>query len=250
MSFDVIDRIRLIQRSNCSCPAGELKQEEAATQATYQEWHSQAEMLLNRAGLSHGRYAAARFGNWDPKRHKADALRVFNAVRDYVDTVAKNGPNWLYLHGDYGLGKTHLAVAAVREIAARKLWQPHIIVWPEICQLTKESWRGGGGYSAPSEGAMWASARGAVVLVIDDLDKTHTTGWAMGKLYALINNRYDRQMPTIITANRSIPLIRKVWEKSKDDQVRDTGAAVLSRIGGQLMSLIKFEGEDQRWATE
>ena len=241
---EIVERIRLFKRPHCSCPAGRLKQQEAATLANYQEWQRQAEMLLDQAGLSRGRYEAARFSSWDPKRHEADALRVFDAVKDYTKIVTEGGQNWLYLHGGFGLGKTHLAVAAVREIAATRLWKPHVTVWPELCQLTQESWGGSG----ESEGAMWARARGAKILLLDDLDKTDTSKWAMGKLYALINNRYERQMPTIITANRSIERLRKIWKSSPDEHVRDTGGAVMSRIGGQFVASVEFKGEDQRWA--
>ena len=216
----------------------------AAQQADFIEHKRRAEVLLMQAGLSVGRYENFRLSNWDPKRQGGDALRVFDAVQDYIAAVVERGRNWLYLHGDYGLGKTHLAVATIRKIAGDRLWRPHIIVWPELCGLTQEGW----GSKSGAEGAMWGAARAARILLIDDLDKTQTSPWAMSKLYSLINGRCDRRLPTIITANRSIMQLREVWSASRKDHVKDTGGAVLSRIGGQLVKAVEFKGEDQRFA--
>lgn len=246
MCFEVADQVRLIKRRFCPCPGGKKREALTGEQADFIEWKRQAEVLLMQAGLSLGRYEKFRLNNWDSERQNGDALRVFDAVQSYIAAVAERSRNWLYLHGDYGLGKTHLAVATIRKIAADRLWRPHVIVWPELCGLTQESW----GSRSGAEGAMWGQARAAKILLIDDLDKTITKQWAIGKLYSLINSRCDRRQPTIITANRSIPQLRKVWNaKEQEQHVRDTGGAVLSRIGGQLVKAVEFKGEDQRFVV-
>lgn len=243
---DVVGQARLIKRKFCPCPEGQAREKLTADQADFIERKRQAEVLLMQAGLSVGRYENYRLNNWDPKRQDGDALRVFDAAQGYIKTVVERGRNWLYLHGDYGLGKTHLAVATIRKIAATRLWRPHVIVWPELCGLTQEGW----GSRSGAEGAMWGAARAAKILLIDDLDKTQTSPWAMSKLYSLINGRCDRRLPTIITANRSVMQLRKVWSAPRQkDHVKDTGGAVLSRIGGQLVKAVEFRGEDQRFAV-
>ena len=193
--------------------------------------------------LNTGAYAVYRFSTWDDTLNDGAAGHAREQVAWYVDTVAKTGSNWLYIAGGYGLGKTHLAVAALRKIAGTRLWKPHVVVWPELCDATRESWTASFG---ASEAQLWGAARAADILLIDDLDKTATSEWAMGKLFGLVNYRYVRQKPTIITANRSLLRLREEWRASKLSHIRDTGQATLSRIEGQLMALVILDGEDQR----
>jgi DNA replication protein DnaC len=82
--------------------------------------------------------------------------------------------------------------------------------------------------------------------LLDDLDKTSTGEWAMGKLFGLINYRYERQKPIIITANRGIDELQASWRGSNKQHVADAGMAILSRIMGQLWGVIEFNGQDQR----
>jgi DNA replication protein DnaC len=196
------------------------------------------------AGLGDGIYAQYRFDKWDTAKNPLSSAKSLAAVKRYVESVGMGRNNWLFLHGDYGLGKTHLAVAALRAIALKNEWPARLAVWPELCQATKESW---GSRHGLTEAQLWGRVRSARILLLDDLDKTSTSEWAMGKLFDLINQRCAKQLPTIITANRSPKQLQAVWRKSKQEHVSDTGLAVLSRIAQSLWKGVKFEGEDQRW---
>jgi len=243
LEFTILEKTRLIKKRFCDCRGGKKRRIDYEAEQRHQEWRARAENLLLQAGLTYGRYADHRFGNWDTSRNNGAGRRPHELVNAYVDNVTKKGKNWLYLHGGYGLGKTHLAIASLRKAAALRLWIPHVIVWPELCQLTQESWSA----RAIHVGAMWVKSRSADLLLLDDLDKTDTKPWAMARLFSLVNCRYDRRKPTIITANHSPDALKAIWANSEQDHVRDTGSAILSRIGGQLAGVIEFRGEDQRW---
>lgn len=238
-----LGRTRFIRRQFCDCAAGQANKEAYHADLAHEEWIAQAEMLVLQGGLSTGDYDQYRFGNWDRSKNAPYSGKAFDSVNAYVDQIDSEGYNWVYLWGEYGLGKTHLAVAAVRKIAKMKLWKPHIVVWTELCQSTQESWRQSHG---PTEGQLWGSARSAQILLIDDLDKTSTSEWAMGKLFNLVNYRQHHKKPTIITANRSLKVLKSEWKNSDMPHVKDAGAAVLSRITGQLWGTIEFQGVDIR----
>ena len=236
---------RYIMRQFCDCPTGQAKKAAYRQDLAIDEWRKSAEMLI--APLERGIYKTFTFTRWDKSRNDPSSARVFEKINEYVDQVQIDESNWLYLSGSNGLGKTHLAIATLRKIAAIRLWQPHVIVWPELCSQTQESWSNH--HNGPTEGQLWSRARAAKILLIDDLDKTSTGEWAMSKLFTLINYRLQHLKPTIFTANTSLTKLVDDWGKpAAPDHVKNTGRAILSRIGGQLWGCVEFEGKDQRWA--
>lgn len=210
-----------------------------------QERQCQAGLLIWTAGLDIGKCEQMRFSTWDPTRNPTSE-QVKRYVLEYSETVAQTGDeNWLYLHGSYGLGKTHLAIAAVREIVRKNLWKPIVVVWPEYCAQVQQSWNQDNSGAELSEARLWSQMKTAGILLIDDIDKRQPTPWAMGKLYEVIDYRYIREKPTLITANHSLLELAALWSK-KQAEVRDSGAAIISRISEQLWSSIEFTGPDQR----
>jgi DNA replication protein DnaC len=235
------------RRSFCPCPAGQ-KLAQAQVDADHNARNlARYKELLQGSGLTNGNYRRFRFDTWDVSRNVPSSEKAYNQVLSYTDNVLMDDKNWLYIFGDYGCGKTHLAVAAIRRILYKRLWTARVTVWPELCQATKETW---GTNFGPSEAQLWARVRTARVLLIDDIDKTSTGEWAMGKLYALINYRLNKMLPTIITANDSLIDLREKWGESKQPHVHDLGLAVLSRIAEGLYRGVKIEGDDQRWLPQ
>jgi len=228
-----IDREMWIPRRFCSCAAGQAAERAEEEAQSRTDWIEAArEMVVD---LESNRWRRYRLRDWDNKRLGAYQARL--KVENYIQQVTAQGNNWLLISGGYGLGKTHLAVAALRKIAAEKLWRPHVIVWPELCAMTQEAWSS----KRMDEAAVWNAARHARILLIDDLDKLPSSPWAMGRLLALVNYRYDAQKPTIITANHSAAQLRRLWNAD------DVGGAVLSRIMGQLFGTVEVAGKDIRW---
>lgn len=157
-------------------------------------------------------------------------------IHAYIEKVGGRGKNWLYLHGPYGLGKTHLAVATARQLAYDRQWGPALVRWAEYCSKIQQSW------SDKGIQGDWQLARACKVLVIDDLDKKDATRWSLGQLFELIDYRYTAQAPTIFTANRPIKELSQRWMAADPDAAK----AIISRIVGQLMTAVEFRGKDFR----
>ncbi len=250
-AYPIGSRTRYIRRRFCDCVSGQAKsaayhadlaQQEAERERTERTYR--AKSLMMSGGLEQGKYRRFSFEQWDTSRNAPHSSQALKSAVDYLTALALEGQNWLAISGAYGIGKTHLAVAILREIVHAHLWTPHIVVWPELCQATQESWSRDHG---PTEGQMWGKAKSAKVLLLDDLDKTATNEWAMGKLFGLINHRETMELPTIITSNRSVFELQCLWASSPKAHVRDAGMAVLSRIAGQLWGAIETQGDDLRW---
>lgn len=234
-----------VPRRYCPCEHGQALKDRAREQdRTEQIWH-----MFREAGLTVGKLVNFTFANWDDGRNPPSAQAAREKVWAFTDDVQRRGRNWLYLHGPYGLGKTHLAVAALRKIVIERLWRPQMVVWPAHCSAVQQSWNWRDS-PGPSEGQLWGQMLGADILLIDDIDKKRMTAWASEKLYEVIESRQMRERPTIITANRSLDDLQTYWGNTggKDaEHIRDSCAAVFSRIVGQLWGTVEFAGLDQRW---
>jgi DNA replication protein DnaC len=155
-----------------------------------------------------------------------------------MGSMELKGRNWLYLYGDCGAGKTHLAVALARKIALDRQWEPALISWAHYVNRVQQSWQDA---RVKVDGG---PVRESLVLVLDDMDKKEGAPWMLSHLYDIIDYRYMHQLPTIMTANRSIEELCRFWNKSQSGS--DLSRAIISRILGQLFKIVHMRGEDFR----
>ncbi len=194
---------------------------------------------LHRRGFESGKYADMTLSRWR-KRNNGD--NIFEMAVNYINSVDCNGRNWVYLHGDCGLGKTHIAVASTRRIALDRYWGPAFFRWTQYCRQIQQSWQD------KSVKIDWSLIRGARILVLDDIDKKPATQWSLGELYDILDDRDINRLPTIITANRSIQALSTFW--SKTEETGSLSKAIISRIVGQLAKVIHLMGKDYRFERD
>lgn len=122
------------------------------------------------------------------------ALRLaFNTARNYAAEL----DGWLLLEGSYGTGKTHLA-AAIGNVRLNHGDQVLFITTPDLLDHLRST------FSPNSETGydeMFERVRNAGLLILDDLGVENPSEWAKEKLFQLLNHRYTRKMPTVITTN-------------------------------------------------
>lgn len=186
-------------------------------------------------GFQIGKYADMRLSRFRRDNLETD---IVPTVNNYIDSVDLKNRNWLYLHGECGLGKTFIAIAAARQIALSRLWNPALFRWTEYCSLIQQSWQD------RKIKFDWNLGRKAQILVLDDIDKRAATPWALGELYDILNFRDINELPTIITANRSILELSSFWNQNKE--IENVSRAIISRILGQVLKIIPFKGKDYR----
>ena len=191
--------------------------------------------ILQQQGFESGRFAEMTFDNFS----HTDA-NVIEAVKDYSRSVKLNHRNWLYLYGGCGVGKTHMVVALTREIALNRQWKPTLISWVHHLSQVQQSWHDS---RVKIDGSLIPESR---VLVLDDIDKRAGAQWMLAHLYNIIDYRYIRQLPTIITANRSMAELCRFWDESKG--CSDLSRAIISRIMGQLAKIVHMSADDIRLA--
>lgn len=142
-----------------------------------------------------------RLSNLEAFAHDFDTFEPMPGTDEAYEAArafAREPEGWLFLHGGVGVGKTHLAIAAAREIQAAS-GNVIFAVVPDLLDHLRATFD-------PNSGAAYddrfTMIRGAFLLVLDDLGTENTTPWAREKLYQIINHRYNERLPTIVTTNQ------------------------------------------------
>ncbi len=126
----------------------------------------------------------------------------------------------LVLIGPPGVGKTHLAAGVSREIAGHDSTRyaaacaadpdeyPKAPDPPRWCNVADTLVQMRAEFGLPSEERLAyrrvrSLGKDAGLVVLDDLGRENTTDWTAEIVYALVNSRYERLLPTMVTSNRS-----------------------------------------------
>lgn len=110
-------------------------------------------------------------------------------------------PNgWLVFIGGPGCGKTHLAAA----IAHQQLERGSQVLFMTVSDLLDHLRATFAPTSTVLYDHLFSRLREVGLLVLDDLGSEQNSPWASGKLYQLLDYRYTRRLPTIITAGERV----------------------------------------------
>jgi DNA replication protein DnaC len=114
-------------------------------------------------------------------------------VRDYPGSAEKG----LLLMGPSGVGKTHLAVASLKELIRRG----HGGLFCDYRELLKEIQASYNPASESTEMSILEPIRNAEVLVLDDLGASKPSAWVLDIIGLVLNARYNDRRVTILTTN-------------------------------------------------
>jgi DNA replication protein DnaC len=139
------------------------------------------------------RYRAAAFADWEPPN---GIPRV--RCQSYAAAWPPEKP-LLFLTGEKGTGKTHLACAVLRAVAQR-----HGVAgrfWPVIDLLDRYRRASDPERATETVDDVDAAMRRVPLLVLDDLGAHRSTEFAEERLFALIDWRYREGQPLVVTSN-------------------------------------------------
>lgn len=149
------------------------------------------------------------------------------------------GRNGFLITGTKGTGKTHIAAAIANHLLNKGM--------ASICMTERELFgRIKKTYSRDGdEGEVLEIYKSVPLLVIDDLGKEKPTDWTISTLYAIIDGRYDRSMPLIVTANYDAKnLVARITPAGADET---TAEAIIDRLA-EMCEGIVMTGES--WRTK
>ena len=122
-------------------------------------------------------------------------------VSSFVDLWPGTNGRGLLLMGGPGVGKTHLAVAALIEII--NSGKPGRMMFSNFQDLIQEVQMSFDSQEVPRKSELLAPLIGADLLVLDELGSQKPTTFIHDILYYVINTRYNEKLTTIFTTNYS-----------------------------------------------
>jgi len=141
------------------------------------------------------RFRECSFHNYFPKNDSQFFAHSF--ASGLVDEYPAVETGLLFM-GTVGVGKTHLAIAVLKDLIEKKGVNCLFYESGSLLKAIQDSYNP---ISETSEMRVLAPVYQAEVLVLDELGATVPTNWVRDTLYQIINTRYNNKKLTIFTTN-------------------------------------------------
>ncbi len=157
------------------------------------------------------------------KIYKTDKNRfkTINYLMDFLDEYeAHKECKGLYLHGNFGCGKTYLIAAIFNELA-KDNYKSCIIFWPEFLrQVFYDDFK-----------EKYEYVKKVPLLLIDDIGAEGLTAWNRDEvLCPLLQYRMDNNLTTFFTSNLTMKELETHLSTSKDGVDEVKAKRIISRI--------------------
>lgn len=155
--------------------------------------------------------------------YKTDKNRfeAINWLMDFLDDFeAGKQLKGLYLHGNFGCGKTYLVAAIFNELA-KEGYKSSIIFWPEFLRQAF--------YDDFSD--KFEYAKKVTLLLIDDIGAEGLTAWNRDEILCpLLQYRMDNNLTTFFTSNLNLKELEEHLSNSKSGVDHVKAKRIISRI--------------------
>lgn len=172
-------------------------------------------------------YAEAELGDFDRDEVLVFGENTMTPISDAggLEKLVAEGPESLLVQGANGSGKSHLAAAIAKRWGAR--WCTMIKI---LLRVRRSFHIINPASGDKSELGIIEEFSAVPRLVIDDITAMNTTDFGLSTALAILSERIDQKLPTIVTSFMRL------------DDLEKKDSSIASRLGGFVPLMTKFNG--------
>jgi len=193
--------------------------------------------LREMSGITDVELEQWRFETFDPQRVQplkgksaGPAVRFMEKAVALVREWAADPQGWLVLQGEVGCGKSHLAFA-VANYRIQQNQPVYVAAVPDMLDVLRAA------YNAVREDEFerrFTVLKETPLLILDDLGSEKGSEWAVERLFILLNYRYQKRLPLLVTTNDSLGpdsrLDRRILSRLGDGAMAKNGFSRILRL--------------------
>jgi DNA replication protein DnaC len=130
-------------------------------------------------------------------RSLTEAKLILKGFAEAFTPIREHATPGVMLMGSCGVGKTHLAVAALKQIVLRG----HSGLFYDYRELLKEIQDSYNAESQSTEMGVLEPVLKAEIFVLDDVGSSKPSPWALETVGHVLNTRYNEKLVTVLTTN-------------------------------------------------
>ena len=203
---------------------------------------------LHRAGIPR-RYQGKSLQNFETSGKHESLYNALLHARKFVDNYpfGIDGVGLMFVGGS-GRGKTHIATGILQALIVEKQVNGLFVDYLDLLKQIQNSYNPS---VAVTELGLLQPIFEAEILVLDDLGATRPTDWVWDTVAHILNARYGRDQPTIITTNypNEPSLLSRDVVSGRPAKGETLGDRIGDRMRSRLQEMclvIEMQGEDRR----
>lgn len=207
--FGVVRRMPII----CKCKKEELKQKEEQEEKLRKQ--ESLKKLFNNS-LMDEKFVKETFENWDDSKGNNSLKLIAEKYCNKFSEAKKNGLGFMFF-GNPGNGKTYTANC----IANYLIKKEYPVICVSINGLLERIKKTYSTWGQEGEDTILKGLANADLLIIDDLGTEQSSNWAVSKVYNIIDSRYRKGLPLIITTNFSMEDLKEKYGYRTADRITE-----------------------------
>ena len=162
--------------------------------------------------------------NLDEIKITKNRTEIIKWIKEYFDNFDPYTTNkGLYLHGNFGTGKSYLVAALLNDLKKKFGVKTEIVYFPELLRRLKEN--------INLVGDKLYYLENVSILLLDDIGAEKVTEWGRDEILGtILQTRMNNGMPTFFTSDLTMSELEKHLSLTKDNEDLVKAKRIIERI--------------------